>query len=37
VLHIYQPGQTAGFLGAIVGALILLLVYSLIKRKAPKV
>lgn len=33
-LKIYQPGETAGFLGAIVGALILLLVYSMIKRRA---
>jgi len=33
-LKIYQPGQTAGFIGAIVGALILLFVYSLFKKKA---
>jgi uncharacterized membrane protein YeaQ/YmgE (transglycosylase-associated protein family) len=33
-LKIYQPGQTAGFIGSIVGALVLLFVYSLIKRKA---
>jgi uncharacterized membrane protein YeaQ/YmgE (transglycosylase-associated protein family) len=33
-LHIYQAGQTAGFIGAIVGALILLFVYNLIKRRA---
>jgi uncharacterized membrane protein YeaQ/YmgE (transglycosylase-associated protein family) len=33
-LKIYQPGQAAGFIGAIVGALILLFVYSLIKKKA---
>ncbi len=33
-LKIYQPGQTAGFIGAVVGALILLFIYSLIKRKA---
>jgi len=33
-LKIYQPGRTAGFIGAIVGALILLFVYSLIKKKA---
>ncbi len=36
-LKIYQPGQTAGFIGAIVGALILLFVYGLIKRTAPPV
>jgi uncharacterized membrane protein YeaQ/YmgE (transglycosylase-associated protein family) len=33
---IYQPGEAAGFIGAIVGALILLFVYDLIKKKAPK-
>jgi len=33
-LKIYQPGQTAGFIGAIVGALVLLFIYSLIKKKA---
>jgi uncharacterized membrane protein YeaQ/YmgE (transglycosylase-associated protein family) len=33
-LHIYQPGQTAGFIGAIAGALILLFVYGLIKKRA---
>ncbi len=32
----YQPGQAAGFIGAIVGALILLFIYNLIKKKAPK-
>jgi uncharacterized membrane protein YeaQ/YmgE (transglycosylase-associated protein family) len=31
---IYQPGQAAGFIGAIVGALILLFIYHLIKRRA---
>ena len=33
-LKIYQPGQTAGFIGSIVGALVILFIYSLIKRKA---
>jgi uncharacterized membrane protein YeaQ/YmgE (transglycosylase-associated protein family) len=33
-LHIYRPGETAGFIGAIVGALILLFVYGLIKKSA---
>ena len=32
-LKIYQPGETAGFIGSIVGALVLLFIYSLIKRK----
>jgi uncharacterized membrane protein YeaQ/YmgE (transglycosylase-associated protein family) len=33
-LKIYRPGRTAGFIGSIVGALVLLFVYGLIKRKA---
>jgi len=33
-LKIYQPGETAGFIGSIVGALVILFIYSLIKRKA---
>jgi uncharacterized membrane protein YeaQ/YmgE (transglycosylase-associated protein family) len=33
-LKLYQPGQAAGFIGAVVGALILLAVYGFIKRKA---
>ena len=33
-LKIYQPGETAGFIGSIVGALIILFVYSLFKKKA---
>jgi uncharacterized membrane protein YeaQ/YmgE (transglycosylase-associated protein family) len=33
-LKIYEPGQTAGFIGAVVGAIIVLFVYGLIKKKA---
>jgi len=33
-LKIYQPGQTAGFIGSIVGALVILFIYGLIKRRA---
>jgi uncharacterized membrane protein YeaQ/YmgE (transglycosylase-associated protein family) len=33
-LKIYHPGQTAGFIGSVVGALVILFFYSLIKRKA---
>ena len=29
----YQPGQAAGFIAAVVGAVILLFVYALIKSK----
>jgi len=32
-LGIYQPGQTAGFIGAVVGAIVLLLLYGLISSK----
>ncbi|MGB8958078.1 MAG: GlsB/YeaQ/YmgE family stress response membrane protein [Candidatus Aminicenantales bacterium] len=34
LVGIYQPDQAAGFIGAIVGALILLFIYHLIKRRA---
>ena len=33
-LKLYQPGQTAGFIGSVVGALVILFIYGLIKRKA---
>ena len=33
-LGIYEPGQTAGFIGATIGAIILLAIYRLIKRTA---
>jgi len=36
MVGIYQPGEAAGFIGAIVGALILLFVYNLIKKRTPK-
>ena len=29
----YQPGQSAGFLGGVVGAIILLLIYHLVRSK----
>lgn len=31
-LQIYQPGQTAGFLGAVLGAIVLLVLLRLIRR-----
>jgi uncharacterized membrane protein YeaQ/YmgE (transglycosylase-associated protein family) len=31
-LHIYEPGQAAGFFGALVGAIVLLVIYGLIKK-----
>lgn len=32
-LHWYQPGQPAGFIASVIGAMILLLIYRLIIRK----
>lgn len=29
----YQPGQTAGFIGSVLGAIVLLILYGLITRK----
>ncbi|WP_339458197.1 GlsB/YeaQ/YmgE family stress response membrane protein [Pseudomonas sp. EA_105y_Pfl2_R69] len=31
-LGLYQPGQTAGFLGAVIGAMVLLVIYGAIKK-----
>jgi len=31
----YQPGESAGFIAAIVGSIILLVIYRLIKKKQP--
>lgn len=31
-LHIYRPGQTAGFIGAVLGAIVLLVLLRLIRR-----
>ena len=34
-LKIYRPGESAGFIGSVVGALVILFIYGLIrKRKA---
>lgn len=33
LLHWYQPGQGAGFIGAVVGAIVLLVLYGLIVKK----
>ena len=32
-MHWYPPGQTAGFIGSVIGAIILLLIYHLVRRK----
>jgi uncharacterized membrane protein YeaQ/YmgE (transglycosylase-associated protein family) len=31
-LHVYRPGQTAGFIGAVIGAIVLLVAGHLIRR-----
>jgi uncharacterized membrane protein YeaQ/YmgE (transglycosylase-associated protein family) len=33
-LHIYEPGQTAGFVGALIGAIVLLVVVGVIRKAA---
>jgi len=33
-LGLYEPGQTAGFIGALVGAVILLVIYGMMQKKA---
>jgi uncharacterized membrane protein YeaQ/YmgE (transglycosylase-associated protein family) len=32
-LGLYQPGQAAGFIGAVVGAILVLVVFSLVRGK----
>lgn len=32
-LGLYRPGQTAGFIGAVIGAIVLLLVYGMIRKR----
>lgn len=34
-LGLYQAGSTAGFIGAVIGAIILLVIYGAIKKRAP--
>jgi uncharacterized membrane protein YeaQ/YmgE (transglycosylase-associated protein family) len=31
----YQEGQSAGFIASVIGAIVLLLLYHLVKRKSP--
>jgi uncharacterized membrane protein YeaQ/YmgE (transglycosylase-associated protein family) len=33
-VHWYQPGQSAGFIASLIGALILLFIYRLFKSRA---
>lgn len=32
-LKIYQPGESAGFIGSVVGALVILFIYGLIRKR----
>lgn len=32
----YQPGQPAGFIASVIGAMLLLLIYRLIFRRTPR-
>ena len=34
-LGLYRPGEPAGFFGALIGAIILLVIYHLVVRKTP--
>ena len=33
-LGLYQPGEAAGFIGSVIGAMLLLFVYHMIRRKS---
>jgi len=33
-LHIYEPGENARFIGSVVGAVVILLVYRAIRRRS---
>jgi len=33
-LHLYAPGEGAGWIGSIIGAVIVLFIYGMIKRRA---
>lgn len=33
-LGLYQPGQAAGFIGAVVGAIVLLVIYGMVVKKS---
>lgn len=35
VFHIYRPGESAGFVASVAGAIVLLLIYHLLTRRQP--
>jgi uncharacterized membrane protein YeaQ/YmgE (transglycosylase-associated protein family) len=35
-LKLYQPGESAGFIGSVVGALVILFVYGLFKKRQTR-
>ncbi|MEP6897091.1 MAG: GlsB/YeaQ/YmgE family stress response membrane protein [Rhodanobacter sp.] len=34
VFHMYQQGESAGFIASVIGAIVLLLIYHLLRRRA---
>lgn len=34
-LHLYAPGERAGFIGSVIGAILLLLAYRAVRGKIP--
>jgi uncharacterized membrane protein YeaQ/YmgE (transglycosylase-associated protein family) len=36
-MGVYAEGQSAGFIGAVIGAIVVLFVYNLIRRRRPAV
>jgi uncharacterized membrane protein YeaQ/YmgE (transglycosylase-associated protein family) len=37
ILGIYQEGESAGFIASIIGAIILLAIYRMFRKKSPAV
>ncbi len=35
-LKLYEPGQSAGFIGSVVGALVILFIYGLFKKRQAR-
>lgn len=35
-LGLYQPGQTAGFIGSVVGAMLLLVLYGMVRKRGSR-
>ena len=37
ILNIYEPGESAGFIASVIGAIILLAIYRMFQKKSPAV